>query len=406
MIPDFPFEVWANHDALNKSALALGPKSSFLNRLVDHGLAPSSAFSIDYGSRSQLHSLDGEFIIGGINEARYDARTKAEFPLWGAVATVNCPLQVSIADVILQNDRGNHTLFSDPDQRLPACIEPLQNAFTFTPKMFSKWQEVTSHVDVDTDGSAFGPQSYPLANEGLMGTLTIKLAIGGPDFYTVTIPHYELVTQERGTDPVQGKYVVTNASRVMAAVQSGQSDLGIDVPILGGVFLSLNYLHVDYDAQKFWLSPVMRDGGAGSIVPTCAPAGNKTESIKAPTGSPNSTLAIALPVCIAVVVLVLIAWFWYNRSDKKRSEKKSNPATATSDQGKELHRDQISIVPKAHGDQIPIVSEVHGNQTPIVPKEVHGDQIPIVPKEVHGDQISEFPASNSVLLELGVSGQK
>jgi len=61
----------------------------------------------------------------------------------------------------------------------------------------------------------------------------------------------------------------------------------------------------------------MRDDGAGSIIPTRPLAGNKTESSKGPTGSPNSTLTIALPVCIVVVALGLLVLSWYSRSGKQ-----------------------------------------------------------------------------------------
>jgi hypothetical protein len=313
-IPDFPFEVWANHDALNKSALALGPESSVLSRLVSNRLTPSTSFGVDFGSRSETRPRPGQLVIGGVNAGRFDARTKAEFKMWNAAAPINCPLQVLLADVVLTNDAGSFSLFPDPGFKVSACVDTLQNAFTFTPAMFAKWQGLTGWIA--DDGSRYTPQTYPLDREHLMGTLTIKLANG----YETIIPHHELVSHERGSDG-QGKYVVTNSSRVMAAVQSGDSDLGHDIPVLGGVFLSQNYLHVDYESSSFWLSPQIGDGKfPDNIVTTC----NATQSNPGTgvgSGNPHLGLEVGLPVAFVVVALGLLALFMYRRRGTQAADK-------------------------------------------------------------------------------------
>jgi hypothetical protein len=313
VIPDFPFEIWGNVDALNKSALALGPRSSVIKRLVDHDLVPSPVFSIDYGSRSELFSRDGQLVIGGVNEARYDQKTKAEFSIWGASAPVNCPLQVLLADVVLTNDSGNHSLFADSNSKVSACIDTIQNAFTFTPAMFAKWQQLTGHID--DDGSFLNQQLYPLSREPMVGMLTIKLANG----YTSTIPHYELVSHERGSDD-QGKYVVKNSSRVMAAVQSGESDLGNDVPILGGVFLSQNYLHVDYGMNKFWLSTLVQNGSAPDRI-SCVVRNNT----RTPRGNRNLVLGLGVGLPVGIFIIAMGFLVWYIRTRRPRLAREDSP---------------------------------------------------------------------------------
>ncbi|KAK3367842.1 hypothetical protein B0H63DRAFT_565722 [Podospora didyma] len=312
VVPNFPFEVWANHDALNKSALALGPESSVLGHFVDNGLAPSRVYGIDYGSRSEAHPRDGQLTIGGHNEARHDSKNKAQFPMWGFNAPINCPLQVLLADVILTNDSGDHSLFSDPDSRVPACIDTIQNAFTFTPAMFAKWRGLVPWIE--DDGSHYNQQTYPLDRERLMGTLTIKLANG----YTTVIPHYEFVTHERGNDSF-GKYSVLNSSRVMAAVNSGQTDLGNNVPLLGGVFLSQNYLGVDYASNSFWLSPQVGNGTLpDKITPSCTASSSPGNTSTATPLGPiigGSIGGVAL-----LAVLTFLAW-----SVKKRKGGINNP---------------------------------------------------------------------------------
>ncbi len=323
VISNYPFEVWADHDAMNMSAIALGPKSSTIQRFVANGLAPSSSFGMDYGSRSELQPRDGQVIFGGINEARFDAAQKTEFPMWGSAASVNCPLQVLVADVVLTNRNGNYSLFPDPDSKVSACIYTIQNSFTLTQAMFAKFQQLRHHGE--SDGSTYSSQSFPLDSESLLSTLTIRLANG----YTSVIPHHELISHERGTDP-QGKYAVVNNSRIQAAVAAGQSDLGNNIPILGGVFLTQNYLQVDYDAGKFWLSPSTADKGLpDQITTTCFSNGTAGASGNASSANNDSMLVVKIAVPIAVVCLILGAfaiWFFLRRR-KQQAANRDGDAT-------------------------------------------------------------------------------
>ncbi|OCL13878.1 hypothetical protein AOQ84DRAFT_351779 [Glonium stellatum] len=95
-------------------------------------------------------------------------------------------------------------------------------------------------------------QTFPMSAEPLIGNPTVALSNG----YTSVIPQYEMLSQERGVDS-EGKYVVTNSRRLIAAVGTGLTDYGVDVSLLGGVFLSQNYLVVDYAKNKFSLTPAV-----------------------------------------------------------------------------------------------------------------------------------------------------
>lgn len=255
-----PLEVWANNNRPNRSALGLGRSSSLLHRLLGANLIPALPFSLDYGSRSESKYRDGQLILGGYNAARRTSSGAARFNLSAFSAPRPCPLQVLLSDVVLTDHvTGVSTsLFEDPGARVAACVDPLQNAFAFMPKMFDKWQRLTGWIPYD--GSNYSQQTYPADREARMGTLTIKLA--GAGGYESVVPHWELVSHERGND-TNGVYRVLNTSRVMAAVTGGQTDYGDGVPVLGGVFLTQNYLVMDYPANEFWLSPMkegMRDG--------------------------------------------------------------------------------------------------------------------------------------------------
>lgn len=259
-LPHLPLEVWANKNRLNRSALALGRSSSLLRRLLGTNLIPALPWSLEIGSRSESKPRDGQLILGGYNAARRDLPTSARFNLSAFSAPAPCLLQVLLSDVVLTDHvTGVSTsLFEDPGARVAACVDPLQNAFTFTPTMFAKWQRLTGWIPYD--GSNYSQQTYPADREAQMGTLTIKLA--GAGGYESVVPHWELVSHERGND-TNGVYRVLNTSRVMAAVTGGQTDYGDGVPVLGGVFLTQNYVVVDYPANEFWLSPMeegIRDG--------------------------------------------------------------------------------------------------------------------------------------------------
>ncbi|ETS81100.1 hypothetical protein PFICI_06102 [Pestalotiopsis fici W106-1] len=311
-IDELPFEVWADANAANKSELALGPSSSFFQRLVEASWAPTRNFGIYHGSRSQNQARDGELVIGGIDVARFDASTPPqEFPIAAYGASTDCPLQVMLSDVVLTNVNGNFSLFKDPAARVPACIDTIQNAFTFTKAMYAEWAQLTQHIDYD--GSNYTAQTYPADREPLIGHLTVTLSNG----YTSVIPHYELVSQQRGSD-AQGKYSVTNASRIMAAVQTGQGDLGVDVPLLGGTFLSQNYLRVDYDQNKFWLSKaIIDDSVSPSIETTCEQtsvvAGNSGQGASVSSASNDIGLKVGLPVAFVVVATGLFGFWLFKR---------------------------------------------------------------------------------------------
>ncbi|KDN61368.1 hypothetical protein CSUB01_09657 [Colletotrichum sublineola] len=322
----YPFEVWADYDAMNKSAVAFGPNSSTLESFLRNELAPARSFSLDYGSTSELYPRDGQLIVGGYNEARFDASKVSTFRMWRTDAPIACPLQVTIAEMTLNNKNGDHPLI-DPDVGVAACIDTVHNSFTFTPAMFSKFQKLGNYTE--SDGEAFDESDFPIDREPLIGTLTIKLTNG----YTTVIPHYELVTHVRGTDP-RGKYAVLNNTRLSTTISSGNSDLGDNIPILGGVFLSQNYLHVDYDAGSFWLSPQVANGTLpDNITATC------NGTITADGQISALAIQVGVPVAIgAGVVFVVGLCLWL------RHRKRSTP-TQSRDISRSIPRNEKRDAP-------------------------------------------------------------
>lgn len=356
-LPRLPLEVWANNNRPNRSALGLGRSSSLLHRLLGANLIPALPFSLDYGSRSESKYRDGQLILGGYNAARRTTSGAARFNLSAFSAPVPCPLQVLLSDVILTDHvTGVSTsLFEDPGARVAACVDPLQNVFAFTPKMFEKWQRLTGWISYD--GSNYSQQTYPADREARMGTLTIKLA--GAGGYESVVPHWELVSHERGND-TNGVYRVLNTSRVMAAVTGGQTDYGNGVPVLGGVFLTQNYLVVDYPANEFWLSPLkegMRDGG-DDIRSFC----REEVTVGGEKGEGGVGLGVKVGVPVGVVgglAILGLAGAWVYRQREKRRTAEADAADVALD---ERHTEPPSPTPRPNLSPPSFISDRYLNQ--------------------------------------------
>ena len=270
VIPGFPLVVWSDLTSDNKSEISFGPESSFLDWLLYYQQVPSTVFGIFFGSRSQLYGVDGNVTIGGYDRARVQGAW-TNFSMQDRYLDTPCPLQVLIQDIRLNNDDGSFSLFLDSGVLAAACVDPLANDFTLTQSMWDRFANLTQLTSFSADGQP----TYPLSADSILGNLSITLANG----YETVIPHYELVGQLRGTDS-EGKYSVVNASELTVAISVDNGTAGEIIPILGGVYLSLNYLLVDYENQVFSLAPAVQgnlDDQAHDIVPICnsvAPVGN------------------------------------------------------------------------------------------------------------------------------------
>ncbi|MCJ1230812.1 hypothetical protein MMC12_007486 [Toensbergia leucococca] len=328
-IPGFPLEVWSDLASDNKSGLAFGPESSFLDWFLQAGKVPSRVFGIFFGSRSQLQGVDGNVTIGGYDKARVNGPW-TNFSMQTQHLDAPCPLQVLIKDIRLNNINGSSSLFLDSDATVAACLDPLQNGFTLTQSMYDRFINLTLQPDLSNSQA-----TYPASAEPLFGNLSITLANG----YETTIPHYELVSQERGTDS-EGKYTVINASAITVPLSANESVTSEVVPILGGIYLSLNYLLVDYENQVFSLAPAVV-GPMGDqdhdIVTVC----NGTSSHSG--GNGNNIGGIMGAVFGSVIPFVLTPCVVFYLRRRRRLGCCSNVAA------KEEHKDAYEFVPQTFG---------------------------------------------------------
>jgi hypothetical protein len=328
-IYDVPFEVWSSAQS-DKSGLALGPNSSLIRTLLDVHAVPSGVFGLFFGSRSQTRAVDGNLTIGGYDKARVGGA-------WTNLTTQadhfnnSCPLQVVVKDIRLNNIHGSFSLIADSEATVPACVDPLLNRFTFTETMYDLFANLTDHPAkrAEAGGSNFTRRTYPLENEPLIGSVTVELANG----YTTTIPHYEFVSQERGAD-AEGKFAVTNASRIMVAagIPSGDSG-GI---VLGGVYLSQNYLLVDYANRMFHLAPAVT-GTLGDqdhdIVKVCGGAAlDGTDHPSGSGGAESTTRAIVGGVLGGLIALAAaLGLIAYVRGRRHKAQEAVGRRPPTSD---------------------------------------------------------------------------
>jgi len=258
--------------------------------------------------------VDGAIVVGGYNSARL-AGNFTEFPLQQLDPKNACPLQVTVADVLYSfPNKTTKSLFTDgASNRMIACIEPFQQRFTFPEAVLDVFETLTGH-----DRSFHSGLTYPVAQRPL-GDLTVKLDNG----YTSTIPNYELVTKLRGSDEY-GRYSIVNDSIVEVGIAFNVINNTNVVPILGGLFLTMNYLFVDYEMGLFKLAPATQDAQDGSsemLIAQCKKQAKSKSNVGVIVGSVIGG--------IAGLALIAGAIFFYIRSRRRHKEPRLPPPPST-----------------------------------------------------------------------------
>ena len=259
----------------SQSGLPLGTNSSFLRAAVMGRVAPSTAFGLWTGSRS-VAPVDGLLVIGGYDQARV-AGPFTSLPVGNWSLSRSCPLQVTVSQITY----AGISLFANSSETINACIEPSTQRNVFTPDVASAFGRVTSQ-----NSTAYSGMYYPV-NQRPTGNLTITLSNG----YNTTITNSELFTPLRGSDQY-GRYAIVNNSIIEAGVADNrQSDPSSVLPTLGGLFLTFNYLIVDYEKGQFRLAPAVpsdQQTASSNITTICTPTSSPS-SAPSPPASATST---------------------------------------------------------------------------------------------------------------------
>jgi hypothetical protein len=193
-------------------------------------------------------------------------------------------------------------LIPEGSDELIACIEPSTQRFVFPPAIAQSFGLYTGQNE-----TAYPRKMHYNVSNRPSGDLVITLAGG----YQSTIPNKELFAPLRGSDKY-GRYSITNDSTLEAFVSDTRAgDPGDVDSTLGGLFLTFNYLLVDYAKSEFQLAPaVAADAQDVSPDPTtiCTPT-DTTPTTPTPTPEEKkstNTGAIAGGVVGGVAGLALI----------------------------------------------------------------------------------------------------
>ncbi|OAG22759.1 hypothetical protein CC77DRAFT_1018742 [Alternaria alternata] len=306
-------EVWGGI----QSGLPLGTNSSFLRAAVAGGVAPSQVFGLWSGSRG-IDPHDGLLVVGGYDRARVDpASNFTTFPIGEWSLERACPLQVTVTNLTYQD----RPLIPDGSDELIACIEPSTQRFVFPPAIAQAFGVYTGQNETAYPGK----MHYNVSNRP-MGDLVVTLAGG----YQSTIPNKELFAPLRGSDQY-GRYAITNDSTLEASISDTRaSDPGDVDSTLGGLFLTFNYLLVDYAKSEFQLAPaVAADAKDVSPDPTviCTPT-NTTPASPTPTPEKSTnTGAIAGGVVGGVAGLALLGTIGFLLFRRNRRAKEGPPVS-------------------------------------------------------------------------------
>ncbi|KAK4501222.1 hypothetical protein PRZ48_007029 [Zasmidium cellare] len=223
------------------TGLPLGSNSSFTAAAVKSGVAPSEVLGLWTGSRS-LDPADGLLVVGGYDESRVNG-VFVHFPVSDSSTELPCPLQINVTSISYSDQR-----LMNETSRVRFCIEPYNQRFVLPPAVTAAFANATGQ-----NSTLFPGDLHYSADSRPSGDLIVILDNG----YSTTIPNFDVFTPLRGSDEY-GRYSITNDTVVEAGLRDTRSDDPDSViPALGGLFLTFNYLLIDYDNGTFSLAPAI-----------------------------------------------------------------------------------------------------------------------------------------------------
>lgn len=310
-----------------ESGLPLGQNSSFLAVVTEVRVAPSSLWGLDVGDRS-LSPRDGKLIVGGYDQSRF-TENLSTFPI-GDWTQQPCPLQVTVkdlryisgTDVSLTLPTGSPNLLTRSKiSSMIACVEPFQQRFTFLPSTVKNLIQVWALENYSPTDLTFPSDSKPSGH----------LEIGLDNGYITTIPNNYLFTPKRGSDE-NGQYVITNSSITETGIAYNVDDSDEDTtPILGGLYLTFNYLIVDYENNQFQMAPTVQEtqGNIANITTVCRlppltvdPDASPSHPAAPSTQKASNKAAIGSGTAGAFVGLAMILCLCYFIFRKRRRDRR------------------------------------------------------------------------------------
>jgi hypothetical protein len=265
-------------------------------------------------------------VIGGYDRARIDPTSNfSNFPVGQWSLERACPLQVTITNLTY----ANLPLMNPRDGEILACIEPSAQRFFFPPAIATNFALFTGQ-----NSTLYPKGMHYNASNRPTGDLQIQLSNG----YQTTIPNEELFAPLRGSDK-NGRYAITNDTIVEAFIADTRDDNPSDVEnTIGAIFLTFNYLMVDYSKGEFNLVKAVT-ASTDEVPPNPSTVCTPSEAGPPPTtptppasessGSDSNVGAIAGGVVGGVVGVSLVAAFGFFFFRRRRRAQQGNVAAST-----------------------------------------------------------------------------
>ncbi|KAF3916572.1 hypothetical protein ABW20_dc0102794 [Dactylellina cionopaga] len=310
-LPDYQLGVMSqvilNND--RKSGVGMGRWSMFLERLFDGGYIPSKVFGLYRGSYSDANPRDGELVIGGVNLNAMEGGfrnftiTDVEKNSDGRTG-LRCPLQVPVSDLTVTVQGTAQSLFPGDGFLISACIDTFQQSITMPDYMMSRLLKITGAEIDHPNGTENSPKPWiPTDSEKKIDHLTLTILNENGSF-EVTISGDEVMNPYETKDPEGRRVFPDDSTRQQLEFRNRSDNYPVDqlpIMILGGAFLSQQYLMVDYSRNTFGLAQAALSGGVSN--------GNNLVTIcDLETGSSEASKNEDEPKVIALAVLAGVGW--------------------------------------------------------------------------------------------------
>ncbi|KAK6526982.1 hypothetical protein TWF281_010179 [Arthrobotrys megalospora] len=317
-----------------KSGIGLGKWSTFLDRLYELGHIPSKVWGFSQGSYSSANPFDGELVIGGLNPAAMDGEmrnfTITDVSMPDGKRGLHCPTQILVSDFVVSIQGSRYSLMPDRNFRIFACIDPFQQSISMPEDMMGKLLDLTGAIIAPPDGAESPkPLMNATSDRKIQNvSITIQDGLGG---FTVTIPGNETMNPKYGKLP-DGKngFIEGNLTQLEFRNRSDNypvKDAYEELPslILGGIFLSQQYLFVDYSRNMFGLAPAAYHRGVSNgqgLKQIC-----DFDSLSSTgTGAQKDGVKIGLSVLsgIALLMVIILSCFMVRLYRKKTTKSRNN----------------------------------------------------------------------------------
>lgn len=289
------------------SQLGLGPNSTFVNRLVEAGLAPSRSWSFFAGVYSGMRA--GLLTIGGSADRFYQ----------GGLATRNvtegdtCDFCFNVTHMSYQDGGRNISLMPDGASSFVAAIDPYYPTMIVSNSTLEKFGNATNgRFSAQVGVHVYASDAVPTGN------ITVRLHSG----LVTTIPNKALFDPPAYDNGILADYRNGSSSTVYGVFSPWNAYVKTppdsNIALFGMPFASMVYLIRDYERQTVAMGNANQDAQLSGGARTICPLNESSHKSSSHTG------AIAGGVVGGVVGLALIAflaWFFWRRKKRAAASK-------------------------------------------------------------------------------------